>query len=159
MDQQCALSVECTHDHIMEFLNLSFPSTSQLRTYMGTLPVSSIIVHYNKESKVVYGYVQSFKITLRRQGPFNDTDLQSLLNRIDGISSISRRSINTANYTFGVLGFLPTGVCVCVCTLARVCVVCLCMYVCVCMWADWHLSFCPCVFVHVNELVIFVRNV
>ena len=115
---------------------------------MGTLPVSSIIVHYNKESKVVYGYVQSFKITLRRQGPFNDTDLQSLLNRIDGISSISRRSINTANYTFGVLGFLPTCVCVCVHAGTCVCGMFVHVCVCVCMHEDERafevLSLCVC---------------
>ena len=77
---------------------------------MGALPVSTITVQYSRESNVVYGHMQSFKITLRPEGPFNNTHLQSLLQTINQTRSISRRSINRLNYTYGVLGFLPKSV-------------------------------------------------
>ena len=92
-------------------IDQSFLFIHQLRLYMGTLPVSSITVHYNKKSKVVTGHVQSFKITLQPQGPFNDTDLQSLKQTISLKSRINYRLIHRGNNTFGVLGFVPKGLC------------------------------------------------
>ena len=80
---------------------------------MGTLPVLNIAVHYSKKSKIVRGHVQSFKVTLRPEGPFNNTDLQSLKKTISQKSDINYRPIFTGNYTFGVLGFIPNGMNVC----------------------------------------------
>ena len=89
---------------------------------MGTLPVSTITVHYSKKSKIVRGHVQSFKVTLRPEGPFNNTDLQSLKKTISQKSDINYRPIFTGNYTFGVLGFIPSGKNICiVCWQQRMC--------------------------------------
>ena len=79
---------------------------------MGSLPVSSIKAFYSRESNVVYGHMQSYKISLLPDGPFNNTHLQLLWKAIGAARSIDSRSINSYNYTYGVLGFLPQGACV-----------------------------------------------
>ena len=76
---------------------------------MGNLPVSTITIHYNKRSKLVYGHMQSFKISLQPEGPFNDTDLQLLMDTISQKAFLNYRPIIKRNDTYGVLGFIPKG--------------------------------------------------
>ena len=88
---------------------------------MGNLPISSITVHYNKKSKVVAGHLQSFKIILQPQGPFNDSEIQSLKKTISRKSRINYRPIYGSNDSFGVLGFVPKGLCNVYCVDAKIC--------------------------------------
>ena len=138
----------------------------QLRRYMGSLPVSSITAFYSRESNVVYGHMQSYKIFLRADGPFNNTHLQLLWERIGDATSIDRRSINSYNYTYGVLGFLPQGACVVVrlcistCLSSQECVQLLfdfwvlrCVRVCVCVLVCVFVCVSVCVCMHVHACV------
>lgn len=102
-----------THNFVSFFytrvLLHTFYSTLQLQLYMGNLPVSTITIHYYKRSKLAYGHMQSFKITLQPEGTFNDTDLQLLKDTISQNEFLNYRPIITRNDTYGVLGFIPKG--------------------------------------------------
>ena len=88
------------------FVSLSL----QLQSYMSDFPVTGITVHHNKESKVLYGFVQSFKAELRPGSTLNGTLLQVLKDKITTVRRIGGRTKSTQSYTAGVIGVTTSGV-------------------------------------------------
>ena len=76
---------------------------------MSAFPVTRYTVHHNKESKVLYGFVQSFKAELRPGSTLDGTLLQALKDKITTARRIGGRTKSTQPYTAGVLGFSTTG--------------------------------------------------
>ena len=74
-------------------------------------PLESIAVHGTKtlNRNSGSGMVQSFRVVLKEDGPFNNSQLQQLKDNIKSTNYIGGKLIHDFHGSYGVMGFLPIG--------------------------------------------------